>query len=480
MRIQAIHKMLSIWILTALLPLALHAQTTPSALPTVAVELPGKSTSGPHGGSLKSQSGLLLETLVSTSGIKMYVYDRSGEPIAVEGGRGAASLRIEGDAKRYRYDLLPDGKGALTAPVNFERIAGRQVELQLHLVGLPGIGNRLLSFTEVTSLPASEEQVVAASVARQKICPVSGKPLGSMGQPVAVDINGKTVFACCSGCVDAIQANPHKYASGRPPVLVSTATAEDQALIARQINCPVMDEPLGSMGTPVKALVGDKPVFLCCKGCIKKLEAEPAKYVSMVHREANQAAVSSPGSTSFNPQSVPAAGEQVRPGVFKVTPAEKPFIAAQKTCPVMDEPLDSMGGPYRVHADGKAIYICCPGCAKKIADAPGKYLEILAQKGIQAPSVAALVKESTVPAGSEQVRPGIFKVVDADAPFVEAQQKCPVMDEPLNAMGGPFKVHAQGKAIYICCPGCAKRISAKPEFYLSKLADQGIDPPVIR
>ena len=145
-------------------------------------------------------------------------------------------------------------------------------------------------------------------------------------------------------------------------------------MIARQEVCPVMDEPLGSMGNPIKVMVGDKPIFLCCKGCIKKIKADPAKYLAMVY-----------GGGSAG--SVPAGTDQVRAGIFKVSAEDAPFIAAQKKCPVMDEPLDAMGGPYKVHAAGKAIYICCPGCAKKIAAEPQKWLAVLAQQGVNAPTL---------------------------------------------------------------------------------------------
>ena len=121
-------------------------------------------------------------------------------------------------------------------------------------------------------------------------------------------------------------------------------------------------------------MVGDKPIYLCCKGCIKKIQAEPAKYLAMVYGSSNQA-------------SVPAGTEQVREGIFKVVAADAPFIAAQKKCPVMDEPLDAMGGPYKVNADGKAIYICCPGCAKKIAAEPQKWLAVLKSQGVDAPLI---------------------------------------------------------------------------------------------
>ncbi|MEZ6080181.1 MAG: hypothetical protein R3C56_32290 [Pirellulaceae bacterium] len=341
-------------------------------------QVPSAPQQGPHGGTLRQSGSLQFETIVSQGGIQLFAFDRNGQPLSVESGRGAASLRIEGNAKRYRYDLLPDGKGGLSAPVNLSQIAGRQIEMYLQLVGLPGIGSQTLNLQEVSTVPASEQQLAAAAIARQKICPVSGKPLGSMGDPVAVNVNGQTVFACCSGCVNAIQSNPAKYASGRIEVLVSTATAADAALIAKQRKCPVMDESLGSMGTPIKVMVGDKPIYLCCKGCVKKIQAEPAKYLALVYGE---------GAGSGGVGSVPMGTEQVREGIFRLSAADAPFVAAQKRCPVMDEPLDAMGGPYKVDADGKAIYICCPGCAKKIAAEPQKYLAVLESQGVQAPAL---------------------------------------------------------------------------------------------
>ncbi len=250
----------------------------------------------------------------------------------------------------------------------------------------------MVSFQEIASVPATEQQLAAAAIARQKICPVSGKPLGSMGDPVAVDVNGQRLFVCCAGCVNAVQANPAKYAAGRPEITVTSATQADAALIAQQKVCPVMDEPLGGMGNPIKVMVGDKPIFLCCKGCIKKIQAEPAKYLAMVYGGAAAPAAGTPvasnekfSATSATQMSVPAGTEQIRAGIFKVVAADAPFIATQKRCPVMDEPLDAMGGPYKVNAAGKAIYICCPGCAKKIAAEPRKYLDILARQGVNAP-----------------------------------------------------------------------------------------------
>lgn len=342
------------------------------------LEVAERPTAGPHGGSLKMLGDAQFETVVSPAGIRLYMFDSAGEAVSLANVRGTVGLRVEGNPKRYRYDLLPDGNANLTAPVNLSKIAGKQIELEMQIVGLPKPYEQRLKLDEVITLPASREQQIAAEISRQKICPVSGKPLGSMGQPVAVEIAEQTVYACCGGCVATIQANPEKYAAAKFEITVAKVTKADAELVAKQKVCPVMDEPLGSMGQPVKMLVNDKPIFLCCKGCIKKIKAEPTKYLAMVYGETGQADSGQAGS-------VPADGEQVRPGIFKVSAADKPYVAAQKLCPVMDEPLDSMGGPYRVHAAGKAVYICCPGCAKRIAADPGKYLTILSQQGVKAP-----------------------------------------------------------------------------------------------
>lgn len=157
-----------------------------------AVAQMSRPAAGPHGGALKQVGAVQVETLVSQGGIQMFVYDRSGQPVSVDRGRGAASLRVEGNAKRYRYDLLPDGKGGLAAPVNLAPFAGRQIEIDIQLVGIDAAGKALM-LNEVATVPASELQLAAAAIARQKICPVSGQPLGSMGDPVALIVSRRSI-----------------------------------------------------------------------------------------------------------------------------------------------------------------------------------------------------------------------------------------------------------------------------------------------
>ena len=42
----------------------------------------------------------------------------------------------------------------------------------------------------------------------QKLCPISGQHLGGMGKPVKKVVDGRTVFLCCTGCVEDFDKDP--------------------------------------------------------------------------------------------------------------------------------------------------------------------------------------------------------------------------------------------------------------------------------
>jgi len=55
-----------------------------------------------------------------------------------------------------------------------------------------------------------------AAIRAQGFCPVTGEPLGSMGPPVKVVVEGREVFLCCGGCEDTIKEDPAKYLAKLP------------------------------------------------------------------------------------------------------------------------------------------------------------------------------------------------------------------------------------------------------------------------
>jgi multidrug efflux pump subunit AcrA (membrane-fusion protein) len=49
----------------------------------------------------------------------------------------------------------------------------------------------------------------------------------------------------------------------------------DRQLARAQRLCPITEAPLGAMGKPVKVVLRNQPVFLCCKGCVLKANKDP-------------------------------------------------------------------------------------------------------------------------------------------------------------------------------------------------------------
>lgn len=55
-----------------------------------------------------------------------------------------------------------------------------------------------------------EDRVLAE---KQKVCPVGGELLGSMGAPIKLTVEGRELFICCAGCEDAVREDLEKYFS---------------------------------------------------------------------------------------------------------------------------------------------------------------------------------------------------------------------------------------------------------------------------
>lgn len=49
--------------------------------------------------------------------------------------------------------------------------------------------------------------------------------------------------------------------------------------------CPVTGEELGSMGKPVAVTVKDQTVYVCCRGCAARAQADPDKTLAAVAAE---------------------------------------------------------------------------------------------------------------------------------------------------------------------------------------------------
>jgi len=165
------------------------------------------------------------------------------------------------------------------------------------------------SKVELAKLSAEDRKLAEA----QKFCPVlPASQLGSMGVPVKVILDGQPVFLCCTNCEEKAKANPKQTLQkveeakkakevsakqvpvpSQPPVTseeeaeikaaLAKLSPEDRRLAEAQQICPDTNQPLGSMGVPVKVMLKGEPVFVCCKGCVERVKINEAKTLAKVH-----------------------------------------------------------------------------------------------------------------------------------------------------------------------------------------------------
>ncbi len=73
----------------------------------------------------------------------------------------------------------------------------------------------------------------------QRICPVTMAPLGSMGTPQKVDVNGTPVFICCKSCRGKLLDDPEEYLAR----LAAVAATNDKAESTPPMDLPPIGAP---------------------------------------------------------------------------------------------------------------------------------------------------------------------------------------------------------------------------------------------
>jgi Cu(I)/Ag(I) efflux system membrane fusion protein len=94
------------------------------------------------------------------------------------------------------------GCGSPAAPTTGTQSGG---EHGRHTTDHPGLAAEIeAALAELTP----EDRALAE---KQKVCPISGDPLGSMGAPIKINVQGHDVFVCCEGCKDPVLQEPENY-----------------------------------------------------------------------------------------------------------------------------------------------------------------------------------------------------------------------------------------------------------------------------
>ena len=126
------------------------------------------------------------------------------------------------------------------------------------------------------ALVAGAAPTSASPTQPQKNCPVTGEPIDKSAH---LDFQGQRIYFCCPNCFAQFRNDPEKY--------FAKFEKEGIALENIQMTCPVSGEQLGEgdMGKPVSIAYKGRTVQFCCGSCIKKFQAEPAKYLAKLPGE---------------------------------------------------------------------------------------------------------------------------------------------------------------------------------------------------
>ena len=108
-------------------------------------------------------------------------------------------------------------------------------------------------------------------------CPVSKEQLGSMGEPMAIDHDGREIKLCCDGCLDDFNADAEQLL-----VEVDAAIIEQQKADYPLNVCVVAGERLGSMGEPYDLVHNNRLVRFCCAGCDEQFYRHPEGHLEAI------------------------------------------------------------------------------------------------------------------------------------------------------------------------------------------------------
>lgn len=184
----------------------------------------GARPAPPHGGQLTTIEPLSFEVVYQPRAIRLYLYGPLPQPQTARDVTGEIALQLRNDQRAtrlaLRYVAQPAGQqDYLAAPVDLSRVKDGDLTATVKLANLPLRNHPGITFAQAVVVSPARLQVAMAplgpgdqaGIARQRVCPVTGAALGSMGEPVKVLVSGQPLYLCCKGCLGKVQSDPEAY-----------------------------------------------------------------------------------------------------------------------------------------------------------------------------------------------------------------------------------------------------------------------------
>jgi hypothetical protein len=353
----------------------------------------------PHGGQVAATKWHYFEVVYTPHETRLYFYSPSQRALYAPSVSGEVIMQVNGNPEQFRYPLRP---------VIDDALIGKDMGYAVAVVDVTRVRDGDMQVTFNLKLTSREEPRVSFT----------------------------QLFALTQAPV---------------PVSVVRLTEADRPRVERQRMCPVMeDTELGAHGAPIKLLVGDRTLFVCCEGCVEEVQKSPGQYLQ---KAATAEANRQPPRPQVN--------------VYWAAQADDAAIRAQGVCPVINERLGAHGRPLKVVVDGRPIFVCCEGCIDRVVRDRDLYFRSVADVRLGQGTAPLQVQQPPT-----QRRIAVSYATEADRPAVEVQGLCPVMRERLGGHGAPIKIAVEGQVVFVCCSDCVDHVEQNPHLYLA-LAKRG-------
>jgi Cu(I)/Ag(I) efflux system membrane fusion protein len=79
--------------------------------------------------------------------------------------------------------------------------------------------------------PGRSIRTASLTPEEQKICPVTKAKLGSMGDPISVEVEQRKIWVCCPGCPPKLKAEPARYLAVLAPPASGVLSIPETAVI---------------------------------------------------------------------------------------------------------------------------------------------------------------------------------------------------------------------------------------------------------
>jgi membrane fusion protein, copper/silver efflux system len=218
-------------------------------------------------------------------------------------------------------------------------------------------------------------------IAAQKLCPVTGAKLGSMGDPVRATATGHTLYLCCTGCQGELDARPEHYRSRLQRVTeegvlavpeLAVIDTGDQQVVYVEREPGLFDGVEVTLGRPADGyypvidglLVGDRVVAAGAFLVDAETRLNPAAASAYFGASGTPAG----GGDSSTPTDEPSDSD--RRNLAKLPAADRRLAEKQAICPVTGKPLGSMGVPHKLDVGGKTLFVCCRACESQVRSDP--------------------------------------------------------------------------------------------------------------